>query len=72
MQSVLLFNIMLSDNYLYLEQPIVGRVIRAIQKCFHPDCFRCQSCHASLLEIGFSKNNGRFVVLFLNLILDKR
>jgi hypothetical protein len=42
-----------------LEQAIVGRVIRALQKCFHPDCFRCQLCHALLLEIGFSKNNGR-------------
>ncbi len=25
---------------MYLEQAIVGRVIRALQKCFHPDCFR--------------------------------
>ncbi|CAF0900674.1 unnamed protein product [Adineta ricciae] len=39
--------------------PIVGRVIRAIQKCFHPDCFRCHVCHIPLLDIGFSKNNGR-------------
>jgi len=45
---------------IYLEQAIVGRVIRALQKCFHPDCFRCQLCHTPLLEIGFSKNNGRF------------
>ena len=42
-----------------LEQAIVGRVIRALQKCYHPDCFRCQICHTLLLEIGFSKNNGR-------------
>ncbi|UJR09881.1 hypothetical protein I4U23_014103 [Adineta vaga] len=41
------------------EHPIVGRVIRAIQKCFHPDCFRCHLCHIPLLDIGFSKNNGR-------------
>ncbi|CAF3159464.1 unnamed protein product [Rotaria sp. Silwood2] len=41
------------------KQAIVGRIIRALQKCFHPDCFRCQLCHISLLEIGFSKNNGR-------------
>ncbi|CAF4772763.1 unnamed protein product [Rotaria sp. Silwood1] len=41
------------------KQSIVGRVIRALQKCFHPDCFRCQLCHISLLEIGFSKNNDR-------------
>jgi hypothetical protein len=49
-------------NDRHLEQAIVGRVIRALQKCFHPDCFRCQSCQASLIEIGFSKYNGRFVI----------
>ncbi|CAF1155382.1 unnamed protein product [Rotaria sordida] len=41
------------------KQVIVGRIIRALQKCFHPDCFRCQLCHIPLFEIGFSKNNGR-------------
>ncbi len=46
---------------IYLEQAIVGRVIRALQKCFHPDCFRCHLCHVSLVEMGFSKYNGRFV-----------
>ena len=46
----------------YLEKAIVGRVIRALQKCFHPDCFRCQSCQVSLIEMGFSKYNGRFVI----------
>ncbi len=46
---------------IYLEQAIVGRVIRALQKCFHPDCFRCQLCQTSLLEIGFSKYNDKFV-----------
>ena len=39
---------------------MVGRVIRALQKCFHPDCFRCQVCRVSLVEIGFAKHNGRF------------
>ncbi|CAF1108964.1 unnamed protein product [Adineta steineri] len=41
------------------KQAIVGRVIRAIQKCFHPDCFRCQLCQIPLIEMGFSKYNGR-------------
>ncbi|CAF1266367.1 unnamed protein product [Adineta steineri] len=41
------------------KHPIVGRVIRALQKCFHPDCFHCYLCHIPLLDIGFSKNNGR-------------
>lgn len=48
------------NRKIHLEQAVVGRVIRAIQKCFHPDCFRCQSCQTSLIEIGFSKHNGRF------------
>jgi hypothetical protein len=47
---------------MYLEQAIVGRVIRALQKCFHPDCFRCQLCQISLIDVGFSKYNGRFVL----------
>ncbi|CAF3448414.1 unnamed protein product [Rotaria socialis] len=41
------------------NQVIIGRIIRALKKCFHPDCFRCQLCHIPLLEIGFSRNNGR-------------
>ncbi|CAF2774260.1 unnamed protein product [Rotaria sp. Silwood2] len=41
------------------KQAIVGRVIRALQKCFHPDCFRCQLCQVPLIEMGFSKYNGR-------------
>lgn len=41
------------------KKPIVGRIIRAIEKCFHADCFRCQICRTLLVEIGFSKNNGR-------------
>ena len=44
-----------------LEQAIIGRVIRVLQKCFHPDCFRCQSCQISLVEMGFLKHNGRSV-----------
>jgi len=57
---------------LYLEQAIIGRVIRALQKCFHPDCFRCHLCHVSLLEIGFTKNNGRFLFLFLFVLKNSK
>jgi len=56
---------------IHLEQAIVGRVIRALQKCFHPDCFRCQLCQASLVEIGFSKYNGRFVFQKKNFFIIK-
>lgn len=45
-----------------LEQIIVGRIIRAIEKCFHADCFRCQLCHSPLVEIGFLRHSGRFIV----------
>lgn len=45
----------------FVEQAIVGRVIRALQRCFHPECFRCQSCQVSLIDTGFSKHLGRFV-----------
>ncbi|CAF3145155.1 unnamed protein product [Rotaria socialis] len=41
------------------KQAIVGRIIRALQKCFHPDCFRCQLCQAPLIETGFSKYNEK-------------
>ena len=51
---------MISARVLLIERPIVGRVIRALQKCFHPDCFRCSSCQTTLLDISFTKNNGRW------------
>lgn len=41
------------------EKAIIGRVIRALHKCFHPQCFRCQSCQISLVDIGFLKHNGK-------------
>ncbi|CAF3995052.1 unnamed protein product [Rotaria sordida] len=53
------FQILFAPCCAECKQVIVGRIIRALQKCFHPDCFRCQLCHIPLFEIGFSKNNGR-------------
>ena len=40
---------------------MIGRVIRAMSQCWHPTCFKCVSCHAELADIGFVKNQGRWV-----------
>ncbi|CAI8030510.1 LIM and senescent cell antigen-like-containing domain protein 2 [Geodia barretti] len=38
---------------------VVGRVIRAMSQCWHPNCFKCVSCHTELADIGFVKSQGR-------------
>ena len=38
---------------------MVGRVIKAMNSNWHPDCFRCQKCDVGLADIGFVKNAGR-------------
>ncbi|XP_052783321.1 uncharacterized protein LOC128219541 [Mya arenaria] len=38
---------------------IVGRVIKALNNSWHPDCFRCQLCVGPLADSGFVKNAGR-------------
>lgn len=38
---------------------IVGRVIKALNNSWHPDCFRCQLCAGPLADSGFVKNAGR-------------
>ena len=40
---------------------ILGRVIRAMSQCWHPRCFKCVSCHTELADVGFVKNQGRYV-----------
>ncbi|KHJ98778.1 LIM domain protein, partial [Oesophagostomum dentatum] len=40
---------------------IVGRVIKAMNASWHPDCFRCELCSKALADIGFLRNAGRFV-----------
>jgi hypothetical protein len=40
---------------------VVGRVIRAMSQCWHPNCFKCVSCHRELADIGFVKSQGRSV-----------
>ena len=38
---------------------IIGRVIRAMSQCWHPNCFKCVICHIHLADVGFVKNQGR-------------
>src|SRR6218665_576610 len=45
------------------EEFIIGRVIKAMNCNWHPDCFSCQLCNAPLADAGFIKNAGRYVFL---------
>ncbi|XP_066846568.1 uncharacterized protein [Anser cygnoides] len=38
---------------------IIGRVIKAINNSWHPECFCCDICQQVLADIGFVKNAGR-------------
>lgn len=40
---------------------IIGRVIKAMNNSWHPDCFCCDICRAVLADVGFVKNAGRLV-----------
>lgn len=38
---------------------IIGRVIKAMNNSWHPECFCCDICETVLADIGFVKNAGR-------------
>lgn len=38
---------------------IIGRVIKAMNNSWHPECFCCDICHNVLADVGFAKNAGR-------------
>ncbi|KAF7252557.1 LIM and senescent cell antigen-like-containing domain protein 1 [Varanus komodoensis] len=38
---------------------IIGRVIKAMNNSWHPECFCCDICQEILADIGFVKNAGR-------------
>ncbi|MGH0135003.1 UNVERIFIED_CONTAM: hypothetical protein FKN15_006378 [Acipenser sinensis] len=38
---------------------IIGRVIKAMNNSWHPDCFCCDICQQVLADVGFVKNAGR-------------
>lgn len=48
---------------LLLGEFIIGRVIKAMNNSWHPDCFCCDICQAVLADVGFVKNAGRSVPL---------
>ena len=47
---------------------VIGRVIKAMQANWHPDCFRCEICNDGLADSGFVKNAGRYVTVILDTI----
>ena len=47
---------------------MIGRVIKAMQANWHPDCFRCEICNDGLADSGFVKNAGRYVTVILDTI----
>ena len=38
---------------------VIGRVIKAMNNNWHPECFKCELCNAVLADTGFVKNRGR-------------
>nr|KAF6450409.1 LIM zinc finger domain containing 2 [Molossus molossus] len=38
---------------------IVGRVIKAVNRSWHPGCFLCELCGVQLADLGFVRNAGR-------------
>ena len=61
-QSIVVVVVFLSINLLIAGEFVIGRVIRAMSQCWHPNCFKCVSCHTELADIGFVKSQGRSVV----------
>lgn len=47
---------------------IIGRVIKAMNNSWHPECFCCDICSAVLADVGFVKNAGRWVKLTTHLL----
>ena len=50
---------MLFICYFSLGEFITGRVIRAMNSTWHPQCFCCEMCNKELADLGFVKNAGR-------------
>lgn len=38
---------------------IIGRVIKAMNANWHPECFTCEMCNKQLADVGFLRNAGR-------------
>ena len=44
----------------FLDEFIIGRVIKAMNANWHPECFTCELCNKQLADVGFLRNAGRF------------
>ena len=44
----------------FTEEFVIGRVIKAMNNNWHPECFLCQICETQLADTGFVKNRGRY------------
>jgi len=53
------FNVLFAPCCAKCKSFIVGRVIKAMNVSWHPDCFRCESCSGPLADEGFVRNAGR-------------
>jgi hypothetical protein len=43
----------------FSDEFIVGRVIKAMNSNWHPECFTCERCNKQLADVGFLRNAGR-------------
>ena len=41
------------------DEFIIGRVIKAMNASWHPECFLCEICGTCLADSGYFKNAGR-------------
>jgi len=46
------------------EEFIIGRVIKAMNCSWHPNCFLCELCDAPLADAGFIKSAGRYMLVY--------
>ncbi|KAI6173970.1 UNC-97-like protein [Aphelenchoides besseyi] len=47
------------EHDFHINEFIVGRVIKAMNANWHPECFTCERCSKQLADIGFLRNAGR-------------
>lgn len=53
------FNVLFAPCCGRCTEFVVGRVIKAMNASWHPDCFLCELCNCCLADAGFIKNAGR-------------
>lgn len=50
------------------NQYIIGGFVRALNKCWHPNCFLCNHCRAPLTDQGFIKSNNEAICHGCNIL----